>query len=58
MCLVQRYIKKHFPVLPHDVILTGTPAGVSALQPGDKVVASVRHHGKVLSEGDWTVQKP
>ena len=29
------YISRHFTLLPGDVIMTGTPAGVAALQPGD-----------------------
>lgn len=49
------YVRERFPVKPHDVVLTGTPAGVSALAPGDHLLASVRHHGKNLSLGSWTV---
>lgn len=36
------YIKKHFPVAPYDVILTGTPAGVGPLKSGDKLEAVLR----------------
>jgi 2-keto-4-pentenoate hydratase/2-oxohepta-3-ene-1,7-dioic acid hydratase in catechol pathway len=31
-------------LLPGDLILTGTPSGVSAIRPGDELVATV---------GDW-----
>lgn len=31
------YISQHFTLLPGDLILTGTPAGVGALNPGDKL---------------------
>lgn len=29
------YLKRHFPLLPGDLILTGTPSGVGELQVGD-----------------------
>ncbi len=32
---------------PGDIIMTGTPAGVSALNPGDKLVGEVAGVGKV-----------
>jgi len=51
-----KYIKDHLPVVPGDLVLTGTPHGVSALSPGDKLVAEVLSaDGKVLSEGSWQV---
>ena len=31
------YISQHFTLLPGDVVLTGTPAGVGALQPNDQL---------------------
>eukprot|EP00200_Dunaliella_tertiolecta_P012793 CAMPEP_0202389452 /NCGR_PEP_ID=MMETSP1127-20130417/82998_1 /ASSEMBLY_ACC=CAM_ASM_000462 /TAXON_ID=3047 /ORGANISM="Dunaliella tertiolecta, Strain CCMP1320" /LENGTH=233 /DNA_ID=CAMNT_0048991193 /DNA_START=73 /DNA_END=771 /DNA_ORIENTATION=+ len=33
------YLKCYFPVEPGDLVLTGTPAGVGKLQPGDMVCA-------------------
>jgi len=39
------YMSQFFTLLPGDVVLTGTPAGVSALQPGDRLQASL---GSVL----------
>lgn len=41
-----------------DVLLTGTPPGVSRMQPGDTLLARV--HGpsqQVLSEAHWTVDR-
>lgn len=40
-----------------DLVLTGTPAGVSAIKGGDRVVAQVHssQFGKLLSEGAWDV---
>lgn len=38
------YMSQHFTLLPGDVVLTGTPAGVAALQAGDQLMA-------VLGEG-------
>ena len=31
------YISQHFTLLPGDVVLTGTPEGVAALNPGDSL---------------------
>ncbi|EFJ42561.1 hypothetical protein VOLCADRAFT_97355 [Volvox carteri f. nagariensis] len=51
-----QYVQQHFPVAPGDVLLTGTPPGVSAMRPGDEVVARVLGpSGAVLSEGTWRV---
>ncbi|KXZ41877.1 hypothetical protein GPECTOR_254g637 [Gonium pectorale] len=50
------YVRTHFPVMPGDVLLTGTPPGVSAMRPGDEIVARVLgHEGKALSEAVWRV---
>ncbi|MGZ3744902.1 MAG: fumarylacetoacetate hydrolase family protein [Pseudobdellovibrionaceae bacterium] len=45
------YILAHFPVCPGDLLLTGTPSGVAALQRGDKLLAELP--GKVRKE--WEV---
>ena len=36
------FVKQHYPVLPHDIILTGTPSGVGALNSGDSLTAHLR----------------
>lgn len=36
------YVKRHFPVCPGDLLLTGTPAGVGPLAKGDEVVAVIK----------------
>ncbi len=35
------YVKKIFPVEPFDLLLTGTPAGVGPLKPGDQLRAEI-----------------
>lgn len=40
------YISHHFTLEPGDLVLTGTPAGVGPLQPGDKLHANL---GNILS---------
>lgn len=46
------YVLKHFPVVPGDVLLTGTPAGVGAMKVGDTLEAEIlgkaRHSWKVV----------
>lgn len=46
------YVRKHFPVVPGDLLLTGTPAGVGPLQYGDKLDArlqnKIEHHWSVI----------
>jgi 2-keto-4-pentenoate hydratase/2-oxohepta-3-ene-1,7-dioic acid hydratase in catechol pathway len=50
-------------LMPHpsagDLILTGTPEGVSAIKHGDRVEASVlsADRGTVLSKGAWEVMQ-
>ncbi len=36
------YISQHFTLLPGDVVLTGTPAGVGPLAPGDRLRLSMQ----------------
>jgi acylpyruvate hydrolase len=35
------FLKAHFPICPGDLILTGTPSGVSRAQAGDRIEARV-----------------
>jgi 2-keto-4-pentenoate hydratase/2-oxohepta-3-ene-1,7-dioic acid hydratase in catechol pathway len=54
-----QYTLRHFPVRPGDLLLTGTPAGVSPLQAGDRVEAQLLRGsgGPALSTGVWVVGK-
>eukprot|EP00955_Chlamydomonas_euryale_P085214 364069-Chlamydomonas_euryale.AAC.7 len=52
------YLTQRFPLAPGDWVLTGTPAGVERLSPGDTVAASLRQlggDGGALSEAAWRV---
>lgn len=51
--LLLKYIKQHFPICAGDLILTGTPAGVGALQDGDVVRAEIE--GEITHT--WSVSK-
>ncbi|MBL4607012.1 MAG: fumarylacetoacetate hydrolase family protein, partial [Pseudomonadales bacterium] len=45
-------ISHHFTLLPGDVVMTGTPAGVGPLHAGDKLSL------KLLLKNDKTLAKP
>lgn len=45
------YISKFFTLLPGDVVLTGTPAGVGPIQPGDQLEAELADLLKVSTGG-------
>jgi 2-keto-4-pentenoate hydratase/2-oxohepta-3-ene-1,7-dioic acid hydratase in catechol pathway len=38
-----------------DVIMTGTPAGVGAIEPGDRFIGKIFKREKLLVEGCWLV---
>ena len=44
-----RFASRHFTLWPGDVLLTGTPAGVGPLVPGDKLLAEVEGVASVRS---------
>lgn len=44
------YITTVFTLLPGDIVLTGTPAGVSKLEHGDVLDASITHLGRIYFE--------
>ena len=44
-------ISKVMALQPGDIVLTGTPAGVGPVQPGDVMRAGVRVDGKELEQG-------
>lgn len=47
------YVVGHYPVCAGDLLLTGTPAGVGPLQPGDRVKAEIE--GQITQQ--WLVKK-
>jgi len=41
------WLSKFITLNPGDIIFTGTPAGVGALNPGDQVEASIQSVGEL-----------
>ena len=39
------YLSRHFTLLPGDAIMTGTPAGVGPIQPGDEIEVEIEGVG-------------
>lgn len=46
--LLLAYISRHFTLEAGDIVLTGTPAGVSALQNGDQLESSLKLRERLL----------
>jgi 2-keto-4-pentenoate hydratase/2-oxohepta-3-ene-1,7-dioic acid hydratase in catechol pathway len=44
---IAHYVRARFPVEEGDLLLTGTPAGVGALRPGDRIAAGLQGRGTV-----------
>lgn len=56
---LRAFVIKHFPVEPGDWLLTGTPAGVGPLRPGDHLEGTLSDsRGTVLLQSDWDVRRP
>lgn len=51
-----KYLKERFPLEPHDVVLTGTPAGVGPLVPGDILEGTLRANSHTLLTCLWDVE--
>ncbi|MBY0554808.1 fumarylacetoacetate hydrolase family protein [bacterium] len=49
------YVKKHYPLQPHDVILTGTPEGVASLKSGDLLQARLQSGNREILACHWDV---
>lgn len=49
------FVKNHFPLAPNDIILTGTPEGVSALRSGDLLQATLHSEKHSLLTCHWDV---
>ena len=43
------YISQAFTLLPGDVILTGTPAGVGPIRPGQRVECAIEGLGSLVN---------
>ena len=39
--ILGEFVKNHFPVQKHDILLTGTPSGVGAITSGDQLSAEI-----------------
>lgn len=44
------YVSRYLTLLPGDVIMTGTPAGIGPLSPGDEVVVSIEGIGELRNQ--------
>ena len=49
------YVSKHMTLSEGDLILTGTPAGVGPLKPGDNILATAEVDGKVVADMKFEV---
>jgi acylpyruvate hydrolase len=54
---LRSYILKYLPVEPGDYLLTGTPAGVGALNKGDRLRGILMQNQQILLEAQWTVER-
>jgi 2-keto-4-pentenoate hydratase/2-oxohepta-3-ene-1,7-dioic acid hydratase in catechol pathway len=43
------FVSRVMTLLPGDVVLTGTPAGVGPIRPGDRVVVEIERIGALLN---------
>ncbi|MBC7458712.1 MAG: fumarylacetoacetate hydrolase family protein [Bdellovibrionaceae bacterium] len=50
------YIKKHFPVMENDILLTGTPAGVGPCKKGDLLIAKLTKDNNPILTCHWNVK--
>lgn len=49
------YVKNYYPLCPYDVILTGTPEGVSKLSSGDSLTACLQSENREILTCHWDV---
>ena len=49
------YVKNHFPVTAHDILITGTPEGVGLLTSGDLLEAHLSDDRQILLTCHWDV---
>lgn len=48
-----KYVTHCYPVMPNDVILTGTPSGIAAVKPGDVLEGEIPG----LLKTKWTIKR-
>lgn len=51
--LLREFALRHFPVVPGDLLLTGTPPGVGPLTKGDRLEAELSADGKSVLRVAW-----
>lgn len=49
------FLKHRFPVMPYDVVLTGTPEGVGGLKSGDSLQATLQNEKQRILACHWDV---
>jgi acylpyruvate hydrolase len=49
--ILRQFVVERFPVLPGDLLLTGTPKGVSRLAPGDRLEGEIEG----LLKAQWSI---
>jgi acylpyruvate hydrolase len=57
--LLLAYAKNHFPIIPGDILLSGTPEGVGPLKSKDLLVANLwtdSSKKSLLLSSEWTVE--
>lgn len=53
-----RFVRARFPVLPGDLLLTGTPAGVGPVRAGDQLQGRLKTaSGEILVSAEWRAKK-
>lgn len=48
-------IARDFTLIDGDLVMTGTPAGVGQLAPGDRLVGKIFHGDHLMIEQTWTI---
>lgn len=49
------YVKNYYPLCAHDIILTGTPAGVGPINSGDSLLAQITYENRQILACHWDV---
>ena len=54
--ILLNYVKRHFPVMENDILLTGTPAGVGPCARGDLLIAKLTSQTAPILTCHWNVK--